>query len=235
MQEYFLDMSLEEGQTIELPADKAHHAFQVLKLHHETVRLVSNDAGYFAEVYRENGKNLARILQRDSNVNELATDVTLCMALIRREKFELVLQKAAELGVRRIVPFESSRCVVKSRKEKQSRVRERWQAILIEAAEQCKRNRIPECSEVADIKDLSAYKSEVSLVPYEKTGEHHKRIMDFSGSSVTVAIGPEGGFSDAEIKLLEQEGYEPVNLGSRILRAETAAIYSCAVIAEVFR
>ena len=230
MQQYYVEEPLEEGKIIQLPKDKAHHAFRVLKLQHETVRLVSHGTGWFAEVYQEGGNGMARILSADPDLNELHTNITLCMALIRREKFELVLQKAAELGVKKIVPFESSRCVVKAKNEKTAR----WNAILLEACEQCKRTLVPECLAPVPIKDLSSFKSTVNLCAYENAGSQASFIHEsLPADSVTIVIGPEGGFSKEEVQLLSDAGFSPVTLGSRILRAETAAFYACSVIGEI--
>ena len=230
MQQYYVEEPLEEGKIIQLPKDKAHHAFRVLKLQHETVRLVSNGTGWFAEVYQEGGNGMARILSADPDLNELHTDITLCMALIRREKFELVLQKAAELGVKKIIPFESSRCVVKAKNEKTAR----WNAILLEACEQCKRTLVPECLAPVPIKDLSSFKSTVNLCAYKNAGSQASFIHEsLPADSVTIVIGPEGGFSKEEVQLLSDAGFSPVTLGSRILRAETAAFYACSVIGEI--
>ncbi len=236
MQEYFIDQPVSVGDTIELPADKAHHAFSVLHLHHETVRLVSSSIGYFADVYREGGKNLAVILSQDPAVNELPVSLTLCMALIRREKFELVLQKATELGVSRIVPFSSSRCVVKDRQERADKQIIRREAILMEAAEQCKRNRIPILEPTVRLADLKQYRSAVNVAAYEKAGTKAAWLSDVLPSdSVTAVIGPEGGFSEAEAAQLAEDGFLPVTLGNRILRAETAAYYVCSAVGELCR
>ena len=234
MQEYFIKHPAAVGDIIELPEDKAHHAFNVLRLHHETVRLVYDGTAYFAEVYREGKRGLAKILSEDPNINELPADITLCMALIRREKFELVLQKATELGVSRIVPFVSSRCVAKDRQERAEKVMVRRRSIVVEAAEQCKRNRIPELVEPVKLSELSRFRSDVNLAAYEKVGASALRLKDvLPASSVTAVIGPEGGFSEAEIEELSQNGFQPVTLGNRILRAETAAYYLCSVIGEL--
>ena len=234
MQEYFIEHPAAVGDIIELPEDKAHHAFNVLRLHHETVRLVYDGTAYFAEVYREGKRGLAKILSEDPNINELTADITLCMALIRREKFELVLQKATELGISRIVPFVSSRCVAKDRQERAEKVMARRKAIVVEAAEQCKRNRIPELVEPVKLSELPRFRSDVNLAAYEKARASALRLKDvLPASSVTVVIGPEGGFSEAEIEELSQNGFQPVTLGNRILRAETAAYYLCSVIGEL--
>ena len=233
MQEYFIDAKLFPQKIIELPKDKANHAFKVLKLSHEKVRLVSEGKGYFAEVYQENGKGLAKILSEDPQVNELPFEVTLCLALIRREKFELVLQKAAELGVTRIVPFVSDRCVVKAKEEKTEKQLGRWRAILTEASEQCKRNRIAEIVPPVKLRDLSAYRQAVNLAACEGKKDTALPVSAvMKKAPVTAVIGPEGGFGEEEVNLLETMGFIPVSLGNRILRAETAAIYICSVIAE---
>ncbi|MBR2760842.1 MAG: 16S rRNA (uracil(1498)-N(3))-methyltransferase [Solobacterium sp.] len=233
MQEYFVEETLSPGKIIELPKDKADHAFKVLRLSHEMIRLVSQGTGWFAEAYQEGKKGLARVISRDPDINELPVDFTLCMALIRREKFELVLQKAAELGVSKIVPFVSSRCVVKAKEEKSQRQLERWRAILTEASEQCKRNRIPDIVSPLSVSDLDTCMQSVNLCAYEGV---RTSAVSVSGAMkpepVTAVIGPEGGFSEDEVKLLETMGYTPVSLGNRILRAETAAIYICSVIGE---
>ncbi len=235
MQEYFVDEPLEPGQIIELPKEKAFHAFRVLKLNHETVRLVSHNTGYFAEVYTEQGKGLARILSVDDAVNELPVPFTLCMALIRREKFELVLQKATELGVSRIVPFVSSRCVVKAKDEKKDRQKERWNAIVTEASEQCKRNCIPEVLHPLAFHELAGFHEEVSLAAYEGVRLSAASVSrSMKRAPVCGVIGPEGGFSEEEVSYLEAHGFTPVSLGNRILRAETAAIYLCAAVGEAF-
>ena len=234
MQEYFIDCPAAVGEVIELPEDKAHHAFNVLRLHHETVRLVHDGKGYFAEAYREGKRGLAKILSEDPHINELPAEVTLCMAMIRREKFELVLQKATELGVSRIVPFVSSHCVAKDRQERAEKVMARRRAILAEAAEQCKRNRIPELAEPVKLSDLKQYCSGVNIAAYEKAGVSALHLRDvLPAASVTAVVGPEGGFSEAEMNELCTGGFQPVTLGNRILRAETAAYYLCSVIGEL--
>ena len=234
MQEYFIDRPLTAGDLIELPRDKAHHAFNVLHLQHETVRLVSNGRGYFAEVFREQDRGLARILSEDPSVNELSSDITLCMALIRREKFELVIQKATELGVSRIIPFVSSRCVAKDRQERAEKIMRRREAIALEAAEQCKRNRVPEVLAPVKLSDLKGFLSDVNIAAYEKAGTKAMSLKDvLPASSLTAVVGPEGGFSEAEVELLQEFGFSPVTLGNRILRAETAAYYICSVAGEL--
>lgn len=233
MYQYFTNEPLSVGNVYTFTKEQYHHAFDVLHLHEEKIRLVYCQKAYYAICDRQ--YHGALVVEEDPVNRELPLDITLCMALIRREKFELVLQKAAELGVKRIVPFYSSRCVVQIRKEKQEHQRQRWQFILQSASEQCKRDLIPELCGVSPVSSLKDYSSDVNLCAYEKAGVESPLIsgaMDHA-SSVTIVIGPEGGFSEEEVQSLYEDQFMPVTLGKRILRAETAAIYSCSVLAEM--
>ena len=233
MQQYFTDTPLHVGDEYIFTKEQAHHARDVVRLDRETVRLVSEGKGYFAECRKSGNDFTALVTEEDPHINELPFDVTLAIALIRREKFELVLQKAAELGVSRIVPFVSSRCIVREAKEKKQKQLQRYRQIVQSASEQCKRNRIPEVTETIPFEKLHTVKSGLSLAAYEKADAAGTKISDvFHGQSVTVVIGPEGGFSEEEVSRLAEKGFIPVTLGSRILRAETAALYACAVISE---
>lgn len=235
MQQYFSEVPIEVGDEYIFDKRQAHHARNVVRLENERVRIVHNGIGYFATCYSGGKEFVAKIEEKDERVNEIGVELTLAVALIRKEKFELVLQKAAELGVTKIVPYVSSRCVVKYKKEKGDKVLSRYQDILLEASEQCKRNIVPEIVEPVKLLDLAKYCSDVNLLPYENAyggAKYMSEIID-EKKSLTIVIGPEGGFSDEEIAELKTAGFETVTLGSRILRAETAAMYACSVASEI--
>lgn len=233
MQQYFCDTLVQVGEDYILNNKHAHHA-DVVRLDHEMVRLVYNGEGFFGECVKENGTYLVHVLEKDIRVNEPGIEITLACGLIRKEKFEMVLQKATELGVYRIVPFESSRCVVRAKKEKGDKQISRWKDIVKEAAEQCKRNEIPEVEEICSFADLKKYRSEVNVAPYENAYGTSLFLSDVSDGkkSITIVIGPEGGFSEEEMTQFKKMGFEAVTLGSRILRAETASMYAVAVCSE---
>lgn len=234
MQQYFSDQPLEIGSLYTFDKQQAHHAKNVVRLNHERVRLVYQGVGYFAEGYPMGNDFVAQILEKDERINEIGVDVTLAIGLIRKEKFELVLQKATELGVTRIVPFESKRCVVHNKKEKEDKQQLRRNDIVQEAAEQCKRNRIPEVVKTVRLKDLVDYRSDINVLPYENAyskASYLTQVLE-PNKSITYVIGPEGGFDDDEVDYLKENGFQLVTLGKRILRAETAAMYACTVISE---
>lgn len=233
MYQYFCDEPLEIGKEYIFTKEQAHHA-KVIRLDHETIRLVSGTQAFFAEGYERDGSYYALVKEEDTSDHELKEDLSLAFALIRREKMELIIQKATELGVKKIIPFESSRCVVHAKKEKSSRQRERWQEIAAEAARQCKRNVIPEVTEILTFSRLKDINTDLRVAAYEKAFGKAPYLSEvFSeNKSMTVVIGPEGGFSEEEMKQLEDWNYTPVTFGERILRAETAALYACAIFSE---
>ncbi len=236
MQQYFVDTPLEVGEDYVFTSSQAHHAKTVVRLDHETVRLVYQGKAYFAEVMMKDKQFIGHVYAQDENVHEMDCEVTLAIALIRKEKYELVLQKATELGVSRIVPFESSRCVVHAKKEKADKQKTRWQSILQEASEQCKRNRIPEITDIVSFKDLKDYLSEGNYACYENAYGKSSFLTECAKDkkSITIVIGCEGGFSPSEVEEMEKMGYEPITLGSRILRAETASMYACSILSEMY-
>ncbi len=233
MYQYFCDEPLEIGKEYIFTKEQAHHA-KVIRLAHETIRLVSGTQAFFAEGYEKDGFFYALVKEKDSSDHELREDLTLAFALIRREKMELIIQKATELGVKKIIPFESSRCVVHAKKEKMSKQQERWQEIAKEAARQCKRNIIPEVTEVIAFKDLKEMHTDLRAAAYENAYGKAPYLSEIfqKKHSMAVVIGPEGGFSEEEMQNLQEWNYIPVTFGERILRAETAAMYACAVFSE---
>ena len=223
MQQYFSDEILKTGDIVMLDDDTLYHLIKVLR----------KDSSYTFRICDKKGSIFhARLLDKKSCIveeelfedNELDHDVTCIMALIKSDKFEFCLQKLTELGVKRIVPLATERCVMKIRGENKM---ERFRRIIKEAAEQSHRNLIPELCQPVSIKDLDKYRSDVNYICYE--AEKDIRDIEVKGS-VSFIIGPEGGFSKDEYLKITELGFESVSLGKRILRAETAAMYMSSVI-----
>lgn len=167
---------------------------------------------------------------------ELASKIYLFQGLPKADKMELIIQKAVELGVYEIIPVASKRAVVKLDAKKAESKLIRWQAIAEAAAKQSKRGIIPKIKEVMSFQEAVAYSScaQVKIIPYELAQgmERTKEIISGirPGESVAVFIGPEGGFAEEEIEMAMQAGIEPVTLGRRILRTETAGMAVLSVI-----
>lgn len=161
---------------------------------------------------------------------ELPSHVYLFQALPKADKMELIVQKAVELGVYKIIPMASKRCIVKLDDKKAASKISRWQGIAESAAKQSKRAIVPEVTGVLSFLEAvrMAANMDVRLIPYElaegmpKTKELITSILP--GQDIAVFIGPEGGFEEAEIAQALENGLEPITLGRRILRTETAGL-----------
>ena len=158
---------------------------------------------------------IVKVIERKQGLKP-SRDVTLYMALIKKDNFELVLEKATELGVTRIVPVQASRS------EKKGVNYERAEKILREAAEQSGRATIPTMGEIIDIDKVPSE----GLVVFDPRGEisSHDFFAKNTTTPVSVFIGPEGGFTDAEMELFRARNIPVVSTGTQILRAETGAI-----------
>lgn len=161
---------------------------------------------------------------------ELPAKVYLFQGLPKADKMELIIQKAVELGVYEVIPVATKRAVVKLDAKKEKSKLARWQGIAEAAAKQSKRRIVPEIKEVMSMKEAVAYAADMDckLIPYEMAegmGKTKELIAGIhAGQSVAVFIGPEGGFEDSEIEAALAMGIQPVTMGKRILRTETAGI-----------
>lgn len=171
---------------------------------------------------------VADIIDKQKFAKEPELKVTLFQGIPKAGKMEGIVQKCVELGVYEIVPLWTERTVVVDNKGNFSKKIDRWQKIADEAVKQCKRGIIPEISADIKIKNLvnEFVNYELILFPYEN--EAGTTIKDCLSSltkkpeNVAIIIGPEGGFSDAEAKMLVEAGAQSVSLGKTILRTETA-------------
>jgi len=160
--------------------------------------------------------------------------ITLLQALPEKERFELVLQKATEIGVVRIVPYLSERSTTLDERDAGQKKSHRWPNVLLRAARQCRRAEIPELAPVLDWQEAleECAAAELSLVCYEGEGTWPlaEALKGFCGQRISLMVGPEGGFSAAEIEQARGFGVLPVGLGPRILRTESAAILAAGII-----
>lgn len=175
-----------------------------------------------------------RILQHGHCQNEPHTRLLMILGLTQREKFEWMLQKCTEIGAAAFLPVITSRSLVQNPVDVLSKY-PRWQTILREAAEQSGRGIIPELLEPAEFHDILTTIPAVyplCLIPWED--EHQTGIRNLlretTVEKIAVIIGPEGGFSAAEVELADRAGFKPVTLGKRILRMETAAVVAAALV-----
>lgn len=164
--------------------------------------------------------------------------ITIAQSIPKGVKMDFVVQKCAELGIKSIIPLYSKRTVVKLKEEIMDKKIKRWQKIARHAGEQSKQSFISTISPPVDFSQLlGAFNQyDLILIPYEKEKKGKikdvltKAKMEKKREDILIIIGPEGGFEEEEINLAEKNGAIPVSLGRFILRAETAAIITTALV-----
>ena len=210
---FFVETDLSEGAVVALGDEERHHAHVVRVREGEPIE-VFNGRDSFDAIY-ENGD--VRIVRKTAN-REPQTAIALAMSIIHLEKFELVLQKATELGIAAIIPMVTERCEV--RPERYRGKHERWQKIIFEAVKQSGRARIPTLDQPRSFDDVLSRPDAKVIFDAE--------APPTSGQPSTLLIGPEGGWSDEELQRARTAGCLFQQLGPRRLRAETAAIVATA-------
>ena len=224
----FVAAPLAAGNAISLTGPQAHYLAKVMRVSAgDAVILCDNITGEWAARVTATGKRdvllMPEVLLRP---REDVPDLTLCVALIKKPNFDLVLEKATELGVRRIEPVITRRCVADKLNP------ERAAAIVTEAAEQCARTALPELAAPVKLDVLlrNWASGRVLFFADENGGEPAAAVFVANPGPAGLLIGPEGGFDEAERALVRSlPQARPISLGPRILRAETAAIAATAL------
>ena len=228
MQRYFAPVI---NNNVQLSPDDLHHITHVMRMRvGDFFEVVDNQTLYVCEITSLSPFTV-KMEKKDEDV-EINSHITLFFALAKGDKIDLVIQKATELGVHRIVLFKSRRCVVNFDNKDIAKKLARYQKIAKEASEQCHRLIVPDISGVIDLKDIPQYKEEINLLAYEKKAGSTEDSFNINkkASGVSIVIGSEGGFDEEEVKYLTKQGFDTISLGKRILRCETAAIYALSVI-----
>ena len=234
MQRYF---GRKLNNSILLDDEDVFHLTKVMRARKgEEIEVVADENVYLCEVTNLKPLQIVSKKQLKEN-NELPNYVILIAALLKGDKMDFVLQKATELGVSEVVLLTSERTIVRLKNHQNDLKLGRYQKILKEAACQCKRTKIPYINSIIDFSRIDEIHANLKLIAYEgskgSSSSFNKKIESLKpGKRVAIIIGPEGGFSEAEIQYATNCGYIPVGLGNRILRAETASIYALSVIAN---
>lgn len=231
MQRYFVTQRNEEHLILE--TSDLHHIKDVMRNKvNDKIECVFQEKVYLCEIENINS-NSVKIIEEIKEEHELSFDVTIAIGLVKEQKMDLILQKLTELGISKIIPLKMERSIIKIEKSKYQKKKERWIKICKEAAEQSKRNKIPEVMEAISISQLKDYQFDkkyiCSLRENSKLDEKELQ-KNHETSKIIFVIGPEGGISPQEEELLESLGYTPISLGNRVMRVETAAIYIASIM-----
>ena len=227
---WFLSETEITGDSYVLSGENEKHA-KVLRLRAgEEVTVVTPSGGQCDCRVIEN--NLLKVVGRKKCENEPDVFVTLYQALPKGDKMDYIVQKCVELGVGKIVPMISARCVSRPDEKSLQKKRARWQKIALQAAMQSRRGIIPqvaECVSFAQAAELTRA-NEQTVFFYEMGGDSVKDIIKGKPGTIGIFIGSEGGFEPSEVETVLKKGGRAATLGKRILRAETAPLAAMAII-----
>jgi len=168
-----------------------------------------------------------RIFEVFRSSTESTVEIVLLQALPEKERMELIIQKATELGASEIVPFKSKRSISLEERDAKQKKSHRWQEIAIKAVQQSRRGKVPKVETYRSFEEVLELCSGegLKLLLWEKRGEPLKKLLrPHPSKKIYAMVGPEGGFTEGEVKLAKERGFIPIKLGQRILRTETAAI-----------
>lgn len=241
MQRYFTNELIEDNNTITITGEDAHHMIQVMRMSSgDEVYVVADGKTYTMTIVEGTSKTvLLEMKEKHEKSTEMPVKVSIVCGLPKGDKLELITQKATELGMHTLYPFEAKRSIVKWDKQKNEKKITRLQKIAKEAAEQSHRSFIPlihkpisltellEISKSYDVKFV-ADEEDAKLMNRQKFADQLKKVYD--KQSILIVFGPEGGLDRQEVQQLREFEFQPIALGPRILRTETAPLYALAAI-----
>ena len=237
MHRFYADTVNRVDSVVSLPEEDARHACTVLRMKpgQQAEIILDDGSRWSAEILSVSPKDVRLRLLSLLPSTEPSVSVTLYQGLPKSDKMDLIMQKAVELGVSRIVPVLMERCVSRPDPKDSARKLERWRKIVREAGKQSGRCLIPQVSGILTLKQVLSdpVLPAVNIVPWENAGSNGPLSFSKSHpslSSIGILIGPEGGIAADEIRLLQSSGFIPVTLGKRILRTETAGLAAVSAI-----
>ena len=234
MRRFFSPIENFRDRIVTLDAGETRHLRDVLRLR------VGEEVSVFDGTGREfqceiieiekNSSMLSVVAETSPTSPESTLDITIAATVLNGEKYDLIIQKAVELGVSILVPLSTIRCDVKP-KDAEKRI-ERWRRIALEATKQCGRAKLMQIGEPVVFDKFIKTKKENLVLFSERDGNDFSTIA--KGKKITALFGPKGGWDDSELDAARTSGANIVTLGGRILRAETAAIAITAILQHRF-
>lgn len=232
---FFVNKEQLQGDIVSITGEDIKHISNVLRLGAGDKIIVCDkeETDYICQITVAGKKEiLAKVVEKHRNENEPDIKITLYQAVPKLAKMEMAIQKCVEIGVDSIVPVITENTVVKIGDNAEKKL-ERWNRIALSAAKQCMRGKIPAVKPIMDFKAaIRECRLDAKVIPYEKERNSSLRSFarGFNGRSAAIFIGPEGGYSETEIKFAVENGCIPVSLGRRILRTETAGMAASIIL-----
>ena len=232
MQRYFCFNK--DNNKFTLSLDDTYHITKVMRMNiNDLIEIVYNEKVYISKIIELNPCVVALIDKELETYNELDVKVTICQSLVKEAKMDLILQKCTELGAYSFIPLKVKNSIIKGDEKDFLKKVNRWQRIVKEASEQSKRNIIPEVMNVSSIKEISNLSYDVKILcTVNELSRSLKNILQNNKKCDTmiIVVGPEGGFTIEEEKILIEKGFLSTSLGNLVLRTETAGICALSMI-----
>ena len=198
----------------------------------DELRIIDGEYEYFTKIIAISKKEVAvKILEKKEDSYSLNVNIDVAMGILKNDKMNLAIQKLTEIGVNKIIPLKTERVVVKINEKK-----EKWDVVVREALKQCRGIKFTEITPVKKLAEIDYSKYDKIIFAYENSGESKSlsEIIEKGDKDILYIIGPEGGITQEEVDFLKNSKAMEISLGKRILRAETAAIVVCGIIANFY-
>jgi 16S rRNA (uracil1498-N3)-methyltransferase len=234
---FFVEPADIDDRKLTIAGGEAHHAARVLRVRTGEAITAADDTGRVVDaIVTDVGGVVHAEVVKERFVDAPRPRITLFQALTKGEKVEDVVQKAAEIGVARVVPFVGARSIVRWDDGKRTKAVERWRSVARAAAKQSRSSRLLVVDEVADhVRRATDEPGPVFVLHEGDVAAPLRHVLpDDAPASLVLAVGPEGGFDDDEIEELARAGAEIVRLGPRILRTETAGLVAASIVSFVY-
>ena len=232
MQRFFIKLENLSGDRISITEkNQIHHIKDVLRLKIKEQVCVVDEKGneYFSEIEQLAAEKIVAKVKEVRKANPNAgIKLTIACAIPKKSKFDDIVDRLTQLGVERIIPMITERVIIKLDKAKSAARQARWKKIALSAAQQSQRNVLPIVSEIKKLEEVLAESGDFDLKLIPALFSRRQALREVLGKAkpkkVLVLIGPEGDFSDEEMKMAVKSGFVPVTLGDMVLRVETAAV-----------
>lgn len=226
MQQYYLDSKV-TSEIVKFNKEQEHHIRSVMRMRtkDEVYVVDSENEKYLVSLCVEDTL-FGNVVSKMESHSEIGVKVGIAQGLIKGDRWDFFLQKSMEFGASDIIPLKLKRNVVKIDKDDDKK-HQRWFKIMMEAAEQSKRDILPNLHRVSNLKELVSLDYDLKLIAYENEAGNKglRELLSGEYKSVLLVVGAEGGLAPEEVDFLKEHGFISVGLGGRILRAESASLY----------
>jgi len=237
MSRFYVPKESVAGNTIRITGSQAHHIVDVMRLGKldKVVTFDGTGREYIGFIRDIKGKSvIVEIVETRTPSGKGSAKVTLIQAVPKKDKMDYIAEKATELGVHTIIPLATKRTIPDWDESKKASHVARWRKIVMEASKQCGRSDVPKVEDVKSFSQMAALAGDYDLALIAALDDKAEPLKDvlagFRGGRIAIAIGPEGDFAPDEVRQAGSAGFRLVNLGSRVLKSDTAGLAVLAIL-----